>query len=41
MFEKIKRFYTLGLWNPDMVRTAARKGVITEAQAEEILGGPR
>lgn len=38
MKEKIARWYAQGLWTEDMVRTAADKGVITEAEAEEILG---
>ena len=38
MREKIARWYAQGLWTEDMVRTAADKGVITEAEAEEILG---
>ena len=37
MFEKIKRFYELGLWAEEMVKTAAQKGVITEAECAEIL----
>lgn len=38
MFEKIKRFYKLGLWSEAMVLNAVEKGVITEKQREEILG---
>ena len=38
MKEKIAKWYAQGLWTEDMVRTAADKGVITEAEAEEILG---
>ena len=37
MFEKIKKWYRMGLWNEAMVRNAVKKGIITEAQAEEIL----
>lgn len=37
MFEKIKRWYEQGLWTETMVRNAVTKGVLTEAQAEEIL----
>lgn len=36
---KIAKWYAKGLWTKDMVRTAADKGVITEAEAEEILSG--
>ena len=39
MKEKIARWYGQGLWTEDMVRTAAEKGVITEAEAGEILSG--
>lgn len=37
MFERIKKWYEQGLWTEQMVRNAVRKGVLTEAQAEEIL----
>jgi hypothetical protein len=37
MFEKIKKWYKQGLWNEVMVRNAFEKGVITEAQLQEIL----
>lgn len=39
MFEKIKKWYAMGLWTAAMVRQAAEKGIITQEQAEEILGG--
>lgn len=38
MFEKIQKWYKQGLWTAAMVQTAAAKGVITEAQAAEIIG---
>ena len=38
MKDKIAKWYAQGLWTEDMVRTAADKGGITEAEAEEILG---
>ena len=38
MRDKIARWYVQGLWTEDMVRTAVKKGVITEAEAGEILG---
>lgn len=38
MFEKIKRFYILKLWDETMVLNAVGKGVITQEQASEILG---
>ena len=37
MFEKIKRFYKLGLWSETMVLNAVEKGVISKEQSEEIL----
>lgn len=38
MYEKIKKWYQLGLWAEAMVRNAVKKGVITQEQADEILG---
>lgn len=38
MFEKIKKWYMQGLWSETMVQNAVTKGVITDAQAAEILG---
>lgn len=35
---KIAKWYAQGLWTEDMVLNAVKKGVITEAEAEEILG---
>lgn len=37
MKEKIARWYAQGLWTEEMVRQAVEKGVITVAEAEEIL----
>ena len=37
MFEKIKRWYRQGLWTEDMVMNAVEKGVISQAEAEQIL----
>lgn len=37
MFEKIKKWYKLGLWNESKIKDAVSKGVITEDQAREIL----
>lgn len=37
MFEKIKRWYFFGLWTETMVLSAAEKGVLTEAEAAQIL----
>ena len=38
MFEKIKKWYSQGLWTAEMVRNAVIKCVISEEQAKEILG---
>lgn len=38
MFEKIKKWYTQGLWTAEMVKQATRKGVITEDEETGILG---
>ena len=36
MFNKIKKFYDMGLWTEKMVRDAVDKGVITEEEHKEI-----
>ena len=38
MFERIKKWYNLGLWTEEMVQDAVEKGVITEEECNEILG---
>lgn len=38
MKDKIAKWYAQGLWTEDMVREAVEKGVISESEAEEILG---
>ena len=37
MFEKIKLWYSLGLWNENMVKNAVLKKVLTEEQANIII----
>ena len=37
MFEKIKRFYNLGLWSKSMINDAVTKGVITQAEANSVV----
>lgn len=37
-FEQIKKNYDRKLWNKQMVAKAVKKGVITEAQYEDITG---
>lgn len=36
-FETIKSFYKKGLWSSALVRMSAKKGILTEAQVNEIL----
>ena len=40
MFEKVKRFFDLGLYTKEQVATFVRRGVLTEAQYEEITHEP-
>lgn len=37
-FEKVKRFYTLKVWNETRVRNAVKMGWITEKEFTEITG---
>lgn len=37
MFEKIKKWYNQGLWTEQMVQNAVDKGVLTQAEAYEIV----
>ena len=37
-FEKIKYNFEQGFWTEAMVKMAVRKGVITQAQCDQILG---
>ena len=37
MFEKIKKWYKQGLWTKEMVHNAVVKGILSEAQEQEIL----
>ena len=37
MFDKIKRFYDLGLYSKEQVHKFAEKGIITEEQYIEII----
>lgn len=38
MFEKIKRFFDIGLYTKEQVYRFAEKGIITEEQYKEIIG---
>ena len=37
MYDKIRKWYKQGLWSAEQVQKAVEKGVITGAQAAEIL----
>ena len=37
MKEKISKWYKQGLWDEEKVQNAVKKGVLTEAEAAEIL----
>ncbi len=39
-FEMVKRNFERGLWTAAMLRMAVRKGIITRAQYEQIVGEP-
>ena len=37
MYEKIKKWYMMGLWSFDMVQNAVAKGILTNEEAAEII----
>lgn len=37
MFEKIKRWYIMGLWTEAMVKSAHKKGIISQEQYDSII----
>ena len=37
MFEKIKKWYLIGLWTEKMVRAAVERSVLTWEEAAQIL----
>lgn len=39
MKEKIAKWFKLGLWTEEMIHNAVSKNVLTEDEANEILGG--
>lgn len=39
MFEKIKKFYQIGLYTAEQVHKFVEKGVLTNEQYAEIVGG--
>lgn len=38
MFEKIKKWYNMGIYTKEQVKNFVRKGKITEEQYKEITG---
>lgn len=40
MFQKIKKFYNLGIYSKEQVAQFVTKGVITPEQYEQIVGEP-
>ena len=38
MYDRIKKWYKQGLWTGNMVQDAVKKNVITQEEANEILG---
>ena len=38
MRERIEKWYKLGLWTKDIVRSAVTKAVLTEVEYQEITG---
>jgi hypothetical protein len=40
MFEKIQKWYMMGLWTETMVQNALEKSVITQVQYDEIITRP-
>ena len=38
MYEKVKRYYELGVWDEDKVRNAVAKNAITPEQFKDITG---
>ena len=38
MFEKIKKYYQMGVWSEQRVREAVAKNIITPEQFKEITG---
>ena len=39
-YDKVKKYYDMGIWTLEMVKNAVVKGWITEAEFEEITGQP-
>ena len=37
MYEKIEKWYKMGLWGETKVLNAVEKGILTEEEANEIL----
>ena len=41
MKEKIMKWFKQGLWTTEMVQNAVIKGVLTQGEANEIIGGDK
>ena len=39
MYEKIKKWFNMGLWSAEQVQNAENKGILTAEQVAEILEG--
>lgn len=39
MYERIKRWYSMGLWTEEMVNIAKQKGIISKEECSKILDG--
>ena len=38
MYEKVKKYYDIGLWSEERVRNMVIKGIITEEEYASIVG---
>ena len=41
MYDKILKWYKQGLWTEVMVRNAVVKNILTEEEADDLLGGTK
>ena len=38
MYEKVKKYYDIGLWSEERVRNMVIKGIITEEEYKDVIG---
>ena len=38
MYEKVKKYYDIGLWSEERVRNMVIRGIITEEEYKDIIG---